>query len=227
MQRSTRLFSVLFAAFALLYSPLAAAESDDYLQCVPFARDTSGIQIYGDAHTWWGQANGKYERGNVPVKGAVVAFKPHGAMQLGHVATITRIVDSRTVLISHANWSTINGRRGQIERNVKMVDVSQGNDWSVVRVWYTPIGALGGSSYPIHGFIYSGKAPRMQRDKPRYAKTRKPSRKFLAAMQEPTRSKPARQKREKRSKRANRNKPEPLVTSNADPIADLISESGR
>ena len=36
------------------------AELDAYLQCVPYARDVSGIQIYGDAHTWWDQAQGRY-----------------------------------------------------------------------------------------------------------------------------------------------------------------------
>ena len=31
-----------------------------YLQCVPYARQVSGIRIYGDAHTWWDQAEGRY-----------------------------------------------------------------------------------------------------------------------------------------------------------------------
>ena len=34
-----------------------------YLQCVPYARQVSGIRIFGDAHTWWGQAEGRYARG--------------------------------------------------------------------------------------------------------------------------------------------------------------------
>ena len=29
-----------------------------YLQCVPYARQVSGIRIFGDAHTWWDQAEG-------------------------------------------------------------------------------------------------------------------------------------------------------------------------
>lgn len=125
-----------------------------YLQCVPYARTVSGIGIYGDAHSWWEQADGRFSRGNTPRKGAVMAFKPHGAMQLGHVATVTRIVDERTVLIDHANWSPFNGRRGQIERNVIVKDVSDNNDWSSVRVWYAPINGLGATSYPLFGFIY-------------------------------------------------------------------------
>ena len=138
----------------------AAAQDSDGLQCVPYARDVSGVRIYGDAHTWWGKAAGRYERGSIPQVGAVMAFKPHGAMRLGHVAAVSRIVDSRTVLVRHSNWSTINGRRGQIEDDVAVVDVSPANDWSEVRVWYTPIGGLGTTHYPLHGFIYNGRAPK-------------------------------------------------------------------
>lgn len=125
-----------------------------YLQCVPYARRVTGIQIYGDAHTWWGQAEGRYARGFRPKVGAVMALKPSGGSTLGHVAAVSRIVDSRTILIRHSNWSLINGRRGQIEDNVKVIDVSPENDWSSVRVWYAPLQALGGSHWPVQGFIY-------------------------------------------------------------------------
>ena len=46
------------------------------LQCVPYARNVTGIRIYGDAHTWWGQAAGKYPRGHEPRVGAVMAIRP-------------------------------------------------------------------------------------------------------------------------------------------------------
>jgi surface antigen len=126
-----------------------------YLQCVPFARAVSGIEIYGDAHSWWGQAEGRYKRGRKPQVGAVMAFEPHRNMQLGHVAAVSKVIDSRTVLLDHANWSPINGRRGQIERNVKAVDVSPNNDWSQVRVWYHPLQGLGKTAWPVAGFIYN------------------------------------------------------------------------
>jgi surface antigen len=126
-----------------------------YLQCVPYARTVSGILIYGDAHTWWDQAEGHYARGTRPRLGAVMAFRPHGNSHLGHVAAISRIIDSRTVLIRHANWSPINGRRGQIEDDVRAVDVSPNNDWSEVRVWFAPIQNLGGTHWPVQGFIYN------------------------------------------------------------------------
>ena len=135
----------------------SGSELPPYLQCVPFARDLSGIQLYGDAHSWWGQAAGRYQRGNQPQVGAVMAFQPHRNMTLGHVAAVSRIIDSRTVLISHSNWSPINGRRGQIERDVRAEDVSPANDWSMVRVWYHPLQAIGSTPWPVHGFIYAGK----------------------------------------------------------------------
>jgi surface antigen len=126
-----------------------------YLQCVPYARRVSGIQIFGDAHTWWGQAEGRYAKGRMPRVGAVMAFRPHGNMRLGHVAAVSRIIDSRTLLIRHSNWSLINGRRGQIEDNVRAIDVSPENDWSEVRVWFDPIKDLGGTHWPVQGFIYN------------------------------------------------------------------------
>lgn len=142
--------------FTMGWNAPARAEG---LQCVPYARDVSGIDIHGDAHLWWQAAQGRYERGPRPRVGAVMVFRPHGSMRLGHVATVSRIVDDRTVLLDHANWSVINGQRGQIERDVVAVDASRRGDWSKVRVWYAPIGDLGTTRYPIYGFVYPGAAP--------------------------------------------------------------------
>ena len=96
-----------------------------------------------DAHTWWEQAQGRYATGTAPRLGAVMAFRPHRSMQLGHVATVSRVLDTRRVLLDHANWSPINGRRGQVEKDVLAIDVSPANDWSAVRVWYAPLGEVG------------------------------------------------------------------------------------
>jgi surface antigen len=141
-------------------------------ECVPVARALSGIQIFGNASTWWGQAEGHFDRGNEPRRGAVLAFKPHGSMRLGHVAAVSKVIDARTVLVTHSNWSLINGRRGQIERNVKVIDVSPDNDWTQVRVWYAPLSDLGGTVWPVHGFIYpQSKAPMMLPDGANVAST--------------------------------------------------------
>ncbi len=141
----------------LLASAPAAAR--DYLQCVPFARAESGVDIRGNAKTWWAQAASGYARGDEPREGAVMAFAGTSGMPLGHVAVVKKIVSDREIRIDHANWSPINGRRGQIERNVRVVDVSNAGDWSMVRVWYAPIGDLGLRANPVQGFIYAGGAP--------------------------------------------------------------------
>jgi hypothetical protein len=142
-------------ALLLVATPVQAL--NEGLQCVPYARALTGVEIRGDAHTWWAQAAGRYERGSRPKVGAVMAFIPYGNMRLGHVAAVRKIIDKRTVLISHANWSTIDGVRGHIEEDVRVVDTSEANDWSRVRVWYTPNAALGGTEWPLHGFIYPQK----------------------------------------------------------------------
>jgi surface antigen len=139
-------------ALLLVATPVQAL--NEGLQCVPYARALTGVEIRGDAHTWWSQAEGRYERGTRPKVGAVMAFVPHGNMRLGHVAAVRRIIDKRTLLISHANWSTIDGVRGHIEEDVMVVDASEANDWSRVRVWYTPNAALGTTEWPVRGFIY-------------------------------------------------------------------------
>jgi len=120
------------------------------LQCVPYARNVTGIRLYGDAHTWWGQAAGKYPRGHEPRVGAIMAIRPHGNSRLGHVAAVSRIIDERTVLLRHANWSS----PGQIENDVRAVDVSPDNDWSEVRIWFGPSKRLGARHWPLYGFIY-------------------------------------------------------------------------
>jgi surface antigen len=136
----------------------APATAQPYWQCVTFARFFSGIQIFGDAWTWWQSAtSNKYRTGSVPEAGAVLVFKKTGVMQRGHVAVVSQVLTDRIVQITHANWSPINGRRGQVEKDVTMIDVSDAGDWSSVKVWYGPITDIGGKVYPTYGFIYKDK----------------------------------------------------------------------
>lgn len=171
--KSIALLSLWLGATAPLGAlPPAEPAPRYHWECVPYARAISGIQIFGDAYTWWDQAAGRYERGHSPKAGAVLAFLPHGPMELGHVATVSQIINARTILVSHANWSPINGRRGQIERDVKVIDVSLAGDWSAVRVWYAPNEDMGGNAWPVRGFIYprrSEAAPPNAPPKLRYA----------------------------------------------------------
>jgi len=122
------------------------------ISCVPYARQVSGIQVAGNAWQWWDNSQGLYARGNRPEPGSVLNFRANGRMRLGHVAVVSHVVNSREVLIDQANWPTAGGYGG-ISHGVAVVDVSEANNWSAVRV------SLGdgqfGSVYPTYGFIYN------------------------------------------------------------------------
>ena len=119
-----------------------------HLSCVPYARAVSGIQLNGDAYEWWGEASGIYPRSHQPARGAVLVFKPHGAMDVGHLAVVTAIESPREVLVTQSNWLP-----HRIEHDQPVVAVSRDNNWSRVRVWYEPAHALGITVYPAYGFI--------------------------------------------------------------------------
>jgi surface antigen len=119
-----------------------------HLTCVPYAREVSGINLSGDAYEWWDEAGGVYPRSQVPRSGAVLVFAPHGDMNVGHLAVVTSVEDGREILVTQSNWLP-----HRIEHDQPVVDVSAGNDWTEVRVWYEPAHALGRTVYPTYGFI--------------------------------------------------------------------------
>jgi len=116
--------------------------------CVPFARAISGVEIRGNAKTWWDQAKGRYHRSREPKVGAVMAFAASRAMPKGHVAVVSRVLDDRTVLVDQANWV-----RNRITVDTLVVDVSPEGDWSQVRV-ANGKGSLGRVN-PVKGFIHN------------------------------------------------------------------------
>lgn len=120
-----------------------------HLQCVPFAREQSNVRIRGHSWHWWRTARGRYEQSNRPRTKSVLVFKRNGGSR-GHLAVVTRIVSKREVIVSHANWLN----RGRIHLNTPVRDVSARNDWTRVRVWYTPGSVMGKSQYRTHGFIH-------------------------------------------------------------------------
>jgi surface antigen len=127
------------------------------VQCVPHARDVSGIQIRGNAHTWWDQAEGKgYKRGKKPKKGAVFVLSNTSRLKYGHVSVVKNIVDSRKIEVEHANWGGTMSERCIVYRYMPVQDVSKNNDWSLVRFWNYPSKSYG-SLYKGDGFIYPKK----------------------------------------------------------------------
>ncbi len=122
-----------------------------HLQCVPYAREHSSVNLHGNATTWWAQADGVYARGADPIEGAVMVLNGYSKHR-AHVAVVRRIVSPREIRIDHANWLD----DGAIYVNDPVVDVSENNDWSVVKVWNIRTGSWGTRAYRVQGFIGPG-----------------------------------------------------------------------
>lgn len=119
------------------------------LQCVPFARQESGVEIYGDANTWWRQAQDQYETTQAPEEGSVLVLQGYRTTARGHVAVVREVVSDRMIIVDHANW--LNNE--EISRDVPVRDVSAAGDWSEVQVWHVPGRHWGGRRYTVQGFI--------------------------------------------------------------------------
>jgi hypothetical protein len=119
------------------------------ISCVTYARSASGIDVAGNAWQWWDNAAGRYARGKRPEPGSVLSFSANGRMRMGHVAVVSRVVNAREIEVDQANWM-----RGGISRGMPVVDVSENNDWTAVRVGLGDSGDFG-SVYPTNGFIYN------------------------------------------------------------------------
>lgn len=131
------------------------------VNCVQFVERTTQMALRGNAWQWWESAANFYARGRQPWPGAVMVFDKSRRLRFGHLAIVTSQIDRRTVLVDHANWSPVGGRRGTIEQGVRIVDVSLANDWSQVRVWYGPSSDIGQTVYAVHGFVYPWHVPQM------------------------------------------------------------------
>ena len=129
----------------------AMVEQDSHkpLQCVPYARDHSAVNIRGDAYTWWDQAAGRYPRSSQPSSGSVMVLHDYAGPNRGHLAVVRAQVSAREIRVDHANWLD----DGSIYVNDPVEDVSSGNDWTLVRVFNLKTGAWGGKVYLVQGFI--------------------------------------------------------------------------
>jgi hypothetical protein len=119
------------------------------LQCVPFARRESGVEIYGNANTWWQQARDRYETSADPDEGSVMVLRGYNTNTRGHVAVVREVVSERLIIVDHSNWLNT----GEITRDVPIRDVSEAGDWSQVQVWNVPGRHWGGRTYQVQGFI--------------------------------------------------------------------------
>ena len=142
---------IRLCAFALTLSILAvfAPGSAQAQMCVRYARQLTGFDIQGDAWKWWGNSAGRYQHGARPVVGSVLVFRRTGRLSYGHVSTVSRVVDRRTILVDHS-W--LEG--DVLHHGMKVIDTSPNNTWTSVKVWYEPANHLGLRAYPTFGFIY-------------------------------------------------------------------------
>ncbi len=125
------------------------------ISCVPYARSATGMAISGNGRDWWHNASGLYDRSHRPETGSVMAMPGTGAMRMGHVAVVERVLGPREIEIHHANWGGPGIRRGSVMRGVNVVDVSAGNDWSAVRIQTGHSDTTFGRVYPVYGFIHN------------------------------------------------------------------------
>jgi hypothetical protein len=130
-------------------------KSSEPIQCVPYARQVSGIELYGDAHTWWGQAaqDPRYQRSQTPKTGSVVVLARTPQMTSGHVAVVRRVVGARHIDVAHSNWGNDRNTRRYVYERMRAEDASVNNDWSRIRFWNHHIGAFG-QPYEVWGFIH-------------------------------------------------------------------------
>ena len=140
---------VLFTLTALSLSGPALA---GYVNCVQFVRQAGAIELSGNAWMWWPHAKGRYETGQHPRRDAVMVFQRTAAMPSGHVALVRHVLDSRTIVIEHANWAPRNGVKGRISTEL-VEDISPNNDWTSVRVMHKPSMSFG-KPYATNGFIH-------------------------------------------------------------------------
>ena len=134
--------------FCALFMIAGFAETASAQYCVRYVRSLTDFDVRGDAWAWWHNAEGVYARGHVPAEGAVLVFSRSRGMPLGHVSTVSAVVDSRTILVDHSFGGPV------LWRDMPVIDTSANNDWSRVRVWSGPADRLGSTDFPISGFLY-------------------------------------------------------------------------
>ena len=123
-----------------------------FLNCVQYVRQSSNIDLTGNAWAWWPNAKGRYQTNQRPARSTVLVFQRTKAMPSGHVALVKDVLTRRLIMVEHANWAPRDGLKGRV--SIDMVeDVSAANDWTSVRVLHRPSNSYG-KPYATNGFIH-------------------------------------------------------------------------
>lgn len=117
------------------------------VQCAPYAREHSAVNLRGAAASWWGEAQGQYNRTSSPCGGCA-------GVSIYRQAAIGPCFCGQTgaKFPPCAGGSRKLGA-GEVTHRAPVVDVSPNNNWTRVRVWWSPIHAMGKTVYPVYGFI--------------------------------------------------------------------------
>lgn len=127
------------------------------IDCVPFARHLTHVALMGNSAEWWEEAEGLYRQTHTPEVGSILVFRRTRRLPEGHVSVVSAVLSSREILVSHANWAP-----GMVSLDQPVIDVSPRNDWTLVRVWWPPVGQMGVTKYPTYGFIVPPRPPSHQ-----------------------------------------------------------------
>jgi hypothetical protein len=118
------------------------------VECAPFARALTGVQLSGAAADWWAEAQGRYTRAQRPETGSLLILRRSARLPSGHVAVVSQVLSSRQILVTQANWV-----HHRVTTDQPVTDISPDGDWTAVRVWWPPSGQMGVTDYPAFGFI--------------------------------------------------------------------------
>ena len=127
--------------------------SSDIVQCAIYARDVTGVRLYGDADSWWRGSSNLYNRGQKPRNGAILVLKKTSRMHGGHVAVVNEVLGPHMINVTHSNWGADSKSRHIIYDAMRVKDVSANGDWTSVRFWNYEQNVFG-FPYAAYGFIY-------------------------------------------------------------------------
>nr|WP_294525565.1 CHAP domain-containing protein [uncultured Rhodopila sp.] len=118
------------------------------VECAPFARALTGVDLTGAAADWWAEARGRYTRSQRPDTGSLLILRRSARLPSGHVAVVSQVVSRRQIMVTQANWV-----HHRVTEDQPVIDISTDGDWSAVRVWWPPSGQMGVTEYAAFGFI--------------------------------------------------------------------------
>src|SRR4029077_20288451 len=151
--RSLMAHSLMWGA-CLAAGVVASAKPSAAANCALYAREVTGVALFGAAGGWWAEAQGRYERGQVPAVGSILVFKRTQRIPSGHIAVVARIVSPHEILVDHANWY-----HGTVSRGMSVIDTSPAHDWTSVAALHMTSGTHG-ADYPTYGFVHPRPAQR-------------------------------------------------------------------